>query len=63
MILGPAVSQLRRAICASCDNMSATPSLRCAFSSSCPEYRIISPVFSLTCPDCVHLVSHSPSAK
>ena len=61
MIHGPAASQLMRALCACCDNMSATPSVWCASSSSCPEYRVISSVFSLTCPDCVHLVSHSPS--
>ena len=61
MILGPTAFQLMRASCVSCGNMSATPSVWYASSSSCPEYRISYPVFSLTCHDWVHLVSHSPS--
>ena len=60
MLFGHAVSHLVRALCASFDNMSATPCAWCASSSSCPENRIMSHVFSLTCPDCIHLVSHGP---
>ena len=29
--------------------------------SMCPEYSNCSPAESLSCPDCIHLISHSPS--
>ena len=36
------------------DRSTATPSLRCAFSSLCPEYSNVSPVISCFWPDFVH---------
>ena len=65
MILEPTVSQLMNACCAFFVSIKVT--IRCvcgvggeggASSSLWPEYRIASPVDSLTCSDCVHLVSH-----
>jgi hypothetical protein len=40
--------------------MIATPSVCASFSSSCPEYNKSSPVASLNCPACSHIVSLSP---
>ena len=54
-------SQPISAACASGANIRATPSLWGAPSSMCPEYNSCSPDESLSCPDCIHLVSHSPS--
>ena len=54
-------SQPMSAACASGANIRATPSVWGAPSSMCPEYSSCSPAESLSCPDCIHLVSHSPS--
>ena len=61
MHLGPLASQPISALCASFPNKRATPSERGASFFSCPEYSIISPVVSRSCPDWVHRVSQSPS--
>ena len=58
IIFGPAASELMRGCFVSGDNISATTSMCGALSCSCADYRTVSPVSSLTCPDCVHLVSH-----
>ena len=49
------------AFCASFLNKRPTPSECGAFSSSCPEYNINSPVVNRSCPDWVHRVSQSQS--
>ena len=54
-------SQPMSAACASGANIRATPSVWGAHSWMCPEYSSCSPDESLSCPDCIHLVPHSPS--
>ena len=54
-------SQPMSAACASGANIRATLSVWGAPSSMCPEYSSCSPDESLSCPDCIHLASHSPS--
>ena len=61
MMLELTGSQPMSAACASGANIRATPSVWGAPSSMCPEYSSCSPDESLSCPDCIHLVSHSPS--
>lgn len=57
----PCASHPIRAFRAVLESMIATPSVCAAFSSSCPEYNKSSPLASLFCPACSHLVSLSPS--
>ena len=54
-------SQPMSAPCASGASIRATPSVWGAPSSMCPECSSCSPDESLSCPDCSHLVSLSPS--
>ena len=54
-------SQPASAPCASDASNRATPSVWGAPSSVCPKYSICCLDESLSCPDCSHLVSHSPS--
>ena len=61
IILEPCASYPIRAFCAVLESMIATPSVCAALSSSCPEYNKSSPLASLFCPACSHLVSLNPS--
>ena len=60
-ILEPCASHPIRAFCAVLESMIATPSICAAFSSSCPVYNKSSPLASLFCPACSHLISLNPS--
>lgn len=50
-----------RALSASLESMSLTPSVCGALSCACPEYRIISPVMRRNWPDWIYLVAAIPS--
>ncbi len=61
MILEPCASHPISALCACLDSIKPTPCVWGASVSSCLEYSNSSPVISLLCPACVHLVSLMPS--